>query len=896
MPTSAIRRGVLVAATLLACPAVAIAQPIRRPTRVLLVYQQQAEARSMLEFTQRLRLTLENKLASPLEFYQEALDVDRFRELDRSRPLARYFTEKYEGHGIDVIVPVGRAAFQFTVDHLRGVFPDVPVVFALGAAPRGAMPDYVTGRFAAVSRFEPTLSMARRLQPRAERIVVVGGVGPNDSVSVAAAVNAVGALRDTLALTILSGLSLDGVLDSVARVPRQSIVVFANFRLDARGQAFDPLDVVDRVARASPAPVYAQLRSFVGEGIVGGSVTSFHDEGIRTADLIARVLRRRPGEPMPPVEPIANSFVADWRQLRRWHLSEANLPAGTEVLFREPTLWQRYRSVVLLAGAVVVVEALLIGLLLFERRRRKRAQLALDEQAAYEQAMARLTADAARYAPDDTPRALDDALARIATYASATSATLVHYSELPDEPPTQLSWSAAAEDESPVARLSGSRELPLIVDGALVGIIELYGVSDDHWRSSHGVRLKAASEIVAGAIARARTVRAIRREEELNRAVLTSLSSPIAILDRHGTIIRVNDAWREIARWTALDQERDAFVGWNYLDECQRAVDRGCDEAVEVRDGIQAVLDGRMWPFRHEYHESDREDRWYELFVDRLRLSEGGAIVTHVDITERRLAEQRADEARRQVAHMGRAALVCELTATISHELRQPLAAIRANADAGAMLAARSPHARTELREIFADIIADDCRAVQVIEGVRTLLRKEGLVATPVDLDNVCRDAARLLKHEATLRHTRLELLLDPAPLTVEGDAVQLQQVVLNLMLNALEAASLSTKDRSVVVQAASHSDHVELAVRDSGLGVPPNAQSRIFESFFSTKPNGLGLGLAIVHSIVERHNGQISFENDPLGGAVFRVRLPALPGVRRYRPENESLAGAAPR
>src|SRR6185295_4215748 len=116
-----------------------------------------------------------------------------------------------------------------------------------------------------------------------------------------------------------------------------SIVVFANYRLDGRGHAYESLDVVASIARAATARMYTQLGSYVGEGVVGGSVLRFDDEAVRTGRLVVRVLRRRPGERMPPVELIANTFVADWRQLRRWGLSEARLPQGTEVVFPEPT-------------------------------------------------------------------------------------------------------------------------------------------------------------------------------------------------------------------------------------------------------------------------------------------------------------------------------------------------------------------------------------------------------------------------------------------------------------------------------------------------------------------------------------------------------------------------------
>lgn len=857
-----------------------------RRTRVLVLYQQQAETQPMLAFTSRLRASVTKALGSPVEFYQEALDLDRFTGREHSPPLRDYLQEKYRGFGIDIVVPVGGRALRFALDHLTKALPNVPVVFALGGAPRldpANLPAHVTGRFAAASRFAPTVALARALQPDAERVVVVGGAGPADSVSVAAAVSAVARWRDAPPLTVLQGLSLATVLARLRQLSPRTIVIFANFREGAHGNVFEPFDLVGSLARASAAPMYVQLRSYVGEGVVGGSVTSFEDEGTLTGRLVVRVLRRLAGERMPPAERIGQSFVVDSRQLRRWRLSERRLPPGTVILFREPSSWQRYRAVILLAIGLIGAESLLIGLLLLERRRRKRAQSAIEEQAAYEHTIAQLTADVAHHALEDAPVVLGDALARVATYAGASEATLVQYGEAPPEPPLRLSWmrgvdvangNASSTDGSTAVRSDAPLAIPLVADGTVLGALELRRSDTNDtraWPTTLARRLDSAGEIIATEMSRARAARVIRRVEEVNRAVLRSLSTQIAILDHRGTIVRVNDAWRDVANRAQVDDEHDAFVGRSYLDECQRAMERGCDQAADVRCGIEAVLDGHVSPFRREYHCSAPNDRWYEIFVDRLQLPEGGAIVTHVDVTDRHLAE----EARLQVAHLGRVAVIGELAATISHELRQPLAAIRANAEAGDQILAKLSSDVGEVREIFQSIVADDVRAVEVIEGVRKLLRKGEPLATTVDLNQTCRHAARLLQADADHRNTRLELFLAPAPLLVIGDPVQLQQVVLNLVLNAMEAASDTTEDRLVTVSTAQDEGEAEIGVSDTGPGLPADVEQHLFESFFSTKPQGLGMGLVIVRSIVERHHGRVRVENSASGGAIVRIRLP---------------------
>ena len=579
---------------------------------------------------------------------------------------------------------------------------------------------------------------------------------------------------------------------------------------------------------------------------------------------------------------------ADGRPLQRGELSAAREPPNTEVLYRTLSVWERYRGPILASLGMISAQSMLIALLLVERERRRRAQRAVDDQTAYEQTIADLTTDAVRHAPEEAPRALEDALARVARYAGASKAVLVQYADASARSATKLYWP---HSEAVCYALEGPNlcpnddgedsalHIPLEADGSSIGMLELYRKDvRQEWSPRLVGRLDAAAELIAGAVARSRSARAVRHGEQLNRAVLASLSTQIAILDANGTIIRVNDAWRQLAYTGGVTVDRDAFLGQNYLDECLRAEDRGCGDAGEVRRGIEAVLDRGTWHFRYEYTWSSPDARWYELRVDRLEHEDGGAIITHIDITDRRLAELNAEENRRQIAHLGRVAMVGELAAAVSHELRQPLAAIRANAEAGYLLLAKTPPDLDEAMRVFADIVDDNRRAADIIDHIRMLLRKdEPARSRSVDLNEICRQAVHLLKRDALLRRTRLELSLESQLTPIVGDPIQLQQVVLNLALNALDSASASAQDPAVTVSTAIRGGEVEISVRDTGPGLAPDVERHLFESFFSTKAKGMGMGLVIVRSIVERHHGRVRAENDASrgGGAVFRVLLP---------------------
>ena len=248
-----------------------------------------------------------------------------------------------------------------------------------------------------------------------------------------------------------------------------------------------------------------------------------------------------------------------------------------------------------------------------------------------------------------------------------------------------------------------------------------------------------------------------------------------------------------------------------------------------------------------------------------------------------------AEETRREIAHMGRVAAVAELAASISHELRQPLTAIRASAESGLLLLER-PESDPADEEEGLRCIIDDCeRAADVIDHMRFLLRKDESTATIVDLNLICRNIMHLLRQDAALRSIALELFPTPGALLVLGDPVQLQQVILNLALNAFDAASTSASLRKVTLRTRATDSMAEVTVRDHGPGISHDVGQRLFEPFFTTKTQGLGMGLAIVRSIVERHEGRVSAENARDGGAVFTITLP-LAGASRSATHPSSL------
>ena len=249
-----------------------------------------------------------------------------------------------------------------------------------------------------------------------------------------------------------------------------------------------------------------------------------------------------------------------------------------------------------------------------------------------------------------------------------------------------------------------------------------------------------------------------------------------------------------------------------------------------------------------------------------------------IDITERKQAELDAQQDRAELSHLSRVALIGEMSTSIAHELNQPLAGILSNAAAGQRFIDQGDVNLGEIRELLGDIIADGRRASDVMRGIREMVKKGQVARRPVDLNEVVMEAVRMVSPDAVLRSCQVETSLDASLRTIEGDPVQLQQVLLNLMINAFDAMrETPVSRRKVVIATQSNGDAtVRTSVRDYGAGISEEMRDRLFDPFFTTKSEGLGMGLAIVRSIVESHGGTITIENADGGGARFGFVLPA--------------------
>jgi len=356
-----------------------------------------------------------------------------------------------------------------------------------------------------------------------------------------------------------------------------------------------------------------------------------------------------------------------------------------------------------------------------------------------------------------------------------------------------------------------------------------------------------------------------------------------------------------LAFWT-INYER----GESWMNDRGRAIfDFGPDESLtrelflsrvhpEDRDAVDEAIErarATSPTFELEYRllRPDGETRWLISRGRYVRNDRGGISEltgVAIDVTAQTKANLELRLQREEMARMSRVSSMGELTASLAHELNQPLTAIASNAAAGSRLLAQGPPDVEMFKELLADVSADARRAGAIIHGIHHFVRKSEGTRRSVNLNEIVREVLRLLNSDLLGRATTVETELLPNLPAVMADPLHLQQVLLNLLMNSLEAMqSTPAAKRRVVVCTKYENSFVLVSVRDFGCGLPKDALDKIFAHFYSTKPNGMGMGLTIVRSIVEAHGGKLRAENTE-DGARFSFHLPVAPD-----PESQEVA-----
>jgi PAS domain S-box-containing protein len=359
-----------------------------------------------------------------------------------------------------------------------------------------------------------------------------------------------------------------------------------------------------------------------------------------------------------------------------------------------------------------------------------------------------------------------------------------------------------------------------------------------------------------------------RQSEDRLRLVIDTLPAMVWSKSPDGSADFLNQRFRE---FTGLSVEDG--LGWGWMKNAVHPEDRAEEE------WRTAFAAGQPFEKEARLRRADGTYRWFLLRAVPQRDEQGRVVKwygTTTDIDDRKRAEDELRQAQEDLARVTRVVAMGELASAIAHEVNQPLTAIVTNGNFCLRRLDGATWKPDELRAAIEEIVNDGTRASAVISRIRGLLMKESPNRTEVDINQIIQDVNILLRNEFTRNRVSLRIELESDLPRVPGDPVQLQQVLINLIMNAIEATTSATNGRpEILIRSARNRDGVLVQVQDSGPGIEPALVNRIFEPFFTTKPKGIGMGLSISYSIIESHGGQLSLESASQG-ALFQFTLPA--------------------
>jgi len=711
------------------------------PRRVLLLYPYDSVSPATLAAGTAIRKRLNEESSSKVDIHSSFLDLARFSsEADQLRS-ARYLAEKYADNRPEIIMPLSPEAQRFGIKY-RGMFaPDVPIVFCCVTPEMAAAADRPSDATGIYGEFDAgkTIALAQRLQPRARNLVIISGASEMDRQWLASVRDQIRPYEDHLTTEYWIGLPYETLLDRASHLPAETIVLFMTVYGDGTSRSFVPADVLSALTRVASAPIYGPSDNYLGRGIVGGYTDSYELMGSSAANLALEILAGRDPATIAPKPSENRSYKVDARQLSRWKIAETTLPTGTAVYFRQPTILEEHRYLVLATVFVIFSQATMIATLLIQMFARRRAETSLKE-------------------------------------------------------------------------------------------------SEERWRS-----------------------------------VFEMSTVGVALADRNFRFQATNAAFQAM-----IGRTREELQGLSPLDICAEE-ERGPLKLVyeQVRKGTHQSCESVQ-----EYRSADGAPVWVQAYVSRIQSDKSKPplfLATTIDVTDRRLAEAASRDALSDLARVARLTTMGEMTASIAHEINQPLCAIVTDGSAGLRWLANETPDIEEARACLTRIVKDGHRASQVISGIRTMLKKGRDTKELLDINELVGDVLTFARGEIESERIVVRTEFKENLSQVFADRVQLQQVVLNLVMNGIDAMA-TLRDRARVLELRSEQagpSRVTLTVEDAGTGIDQNVIGRIFEAFFTTKKNGTGMGLSICRSIVAAHGGRLFVSPGDLHGSVFHLELP---------------------
>lgn len=825
------------------------AQAAERTHRVLILHSYHPG----FSWTSNIHTALLQRLraAEPgMDIRAEHLDWKNYPRREMLDLVQAQLEAKYAGVALDLVITSDNAAAEFALARREKLFPGVPVVFCGVNGYRPGLFGVQEGVTGVSERLDPvgTLAIALRLHPGLQRVVAVcdrteSGMAIRGELELGRS-----RLPQSLELVFVGGEPTEDLVRRLSQEPPTTLLFVCLFTNDGAGRSLDLWELPRRLREAGArAPVWGLYEEAMGHGIVGGNLQSGQRQGSMAAELALRILGGAAPGQLAVMDVPTVGLVFDHRELHRFGVSEAQLPSGSEVRFAPDSFYMRHRRLILgsLAGSLALALALaaLLAWRMASERHLRRSEARLQGLI---QHMPLLTC-----AFDGKGRVLlwNQACARL---TGATPEALAERSEVLED---LMPESAARAHFLEAARgeREGGFELPLRGWDGRTRTVHWFSQAKTYpipgWAGwMVGVDVTAQREAEA---ARDRLVHAIGQ----------SLDG-ILLVDGEGRVTYANPAVDPI-----LGLAGSGAAGRDLLSLFQAGEPSGAVEAA-----LKAARNGRPWRGQIPLQGPDGGRRTVSCVFSPVL--EGGQILG-VAAVLRDATEQLALQ--EQLARAQRMESLGALAGGIAHDFRNLMGAVLGGVDL-LQEEAELPEGHPQILRME-QIRQAARRGVEVVEQLLGFARSRPNRMERVRVADLFKELGGLLGH-ALPAGIRIEWAEGPEGLVVQGDGGQLLQVMLNLALNARDAMP---EGGTLRIAASEAGDQVCLSVQDTGMGMAPEVQARIFEPMFSTKAPGVGtgMGLAMVYRLVRSHGGTVTVESQPGAGSTFRVLLPPAPPTR---------------
>jgi PAS domain S-box-containing protein len=864
-----------------------------------------------------LRNTLASQSTFLIEINVEHTNLNRYRDDAFRHKLVDLYRYKYSHPKMDLIIATGDEAVDWLLNYGEKLFPEIPIVLVTGEH-KTLQSDILKPNMTSLvwgTDIRANVKLIHEILPQTRHIFIVAGTSPTDRAALKRAQASLGQDAKGFGVRYLTDISANDLIKEATQLPEKSVLFFLIFFRDAEGKSFVPRKLLSILSERASVPVFGLVDTYLGYGIVGGNLLSAEVQGRRCAEIALRILRGESPEDMIP-ERLLNQLMFDWRQLKRFKIREDRLPPGSIVKFKTYSFWELYRRYIVAALLLILVQSGLISFLLRQRAQRQRAQVQLAQRLRFEEMLSALSARFVNLPPDRLDAEIERVLEsigkglnvdRVSVYEISEEDQTLHlvHSHRDAEiaaPPSEfklerLPWIRQKLMNREMVTFSDFEELPAeaevdrnflrdqgVVSLALIplstgektlGVLSLTMLRRrKKWPHEFIRQCRLVAEVFANALVRKRDEELLMQAEAKYRTVADHTYDWEYWSGPDGKLIYISPSCMRITGYRPQEfMDNPSLPSEIIHPEDRRIWDRHQTEDQLAPREIQFRILTRKG-----------ETRWIEHTCRPVTDQDGrfqGYRGSNRDVTERKVAEAKVQQQRDELSHVTRVAAMGELATSLAHEINQPLGAILNYANAAQRFLDGSDPNLGKVNEALRGIIRDDKRATEVIQRFRSMLKKQEPSYSALDINGIIREALDYFEGDSILNRLSIVTELAPGLPAVRGDRIQLQQVILNLALNAASAMSrvASNSPRLVLKSETWEDECVRVSVRDFGKGIDEDRKDRLFESFYTTRSEGLGMGLAVCHNIIHAHGGEIWAENHRDGGAIFYFTLQTADG-----------------